>query len=157
MLFLRMVINLVFFVLLFNFLWFLDPDSTMGILITILQEYMYIYIYSCLPSFATIDQANLRYFPTVSFFFGWGTLQGTNISWPKIWVSDKILREPWGCHHCKTDRGPRAHPKMIPKTIPWKRFVPGAATAKPIGAQPRMSFRYVPHFVCKSYVGSTPT
>ena len=37
----------------------------MGILITILQERI-----SSLPSFATIDQANLRYFPTVSFFLG---------------------------------------------------------------------------------------
>ena len=51
----------------------------------------------------------------------------------KLGMTKVVLRGSWGCHCCKTDRGPPWN-----ETIPSGRFVQGAATAKPIGAHPTL-------------------
>ena len=86
----------------------------------------------------------------VSFSLILSSLQYSYEYRTKLGMTKVVLRGSWGYHHCKTHRGP---PKTIPKTIPWRRFAQGAATAKPIGAHPtfRMSLCHVPNFVRNSY------
>ena len=58
--------------------------------------------------------------PVKPVFLGWADL--TRLG----------MRGSWSCHHCKTDTAGGAHPK----TIFFRRFVQGAAPARPIGAHP---------------------